>query len=727
MEPPVTEVALRRSTRKRSAVAVEKGQSPPASPKRRKVDTTSLVLAPAFAAESVDVVQCIGYFKELGLASAVRVWVLEITGGNIGAGTASEAGNGVGIGVVGTGAQGGKAVVPSLIWQNDHATATRHLAKCYRSIRRLECVHTLQFIGTILESWTARPFSIARDVWNNKLRNADPRVFLTEDRQTGNEGDGGVSGGRRIRWAAAGAAGWTENGNGGREPLHPYVEDVFYIPLQRRVLIHRDSKSPIPIFALADGHGGRYAAEWFIKRLPARVKELLVNHKEWNFDDESHRRDLSAALQDTFIQMDREFCNNRKAEYEAFQQRKTSPNSKFNTSNSTTPWDDGCTLNLVVIMDGWFISAHVGDSRTVLGQARQAEAVEDERNILNDVYDMKFATTDHSPAHPERALAIHKAGGVFKEWKNTPPIPITFTSPDSTAKDEEPKLSYETIRALESARVFRPTTFVHPYGLPVKNLSLSDAMGDVTMKFPPALFSGKPDVEIVKFDPDERYVVLMASDGIWTYLKEDNGSYAECMSVLEAVGERHVWEASVSDGREDLWGAGDRTLQKLAASICARREGPFRDMFFEAEMWDDVSVIVVEIGEAGSDDINNAATPSGLQLANLESLTTLLGDDNGNTVKTSSDPPLSDSDNSDDPSQTEFTAPDATTPIYVPETPPCTLDVNEVSETEEELNADDDDHADDVSVDLSVSDDEERGVGGGILEERKGDDALGDG
>ncbi|KAJ3041021.1 hypothetical protein HK097_002404, partial [Rhizophlyctis rosea] len=36
--------------------------------------------------------------------------------------------------------------------------------------------------------------------------------------------------------------------------------------------------------------------------------------------------------------------------------------------------------------------------------------------------------------------------------------------------------------------------------------------------------------------------------------------------------------------------------------LCARREGPFGEEFFQAEVWDDVSAVVVEVGVGGAKD-----------------------------------------------------------------------------------------------------------------------------
>ncbi|KAJ3029632.1 hypothetical protein HK097_005742, partial [Rhizophlyctis rosea] len=511
MDQSTSQTLLRRSKRKRTPAQ----PSPPKSSfslsnsKRRKLNSSPNNPASALPSENIDVLGCTHYLRKLGLEEVVEVWVDEIF----------EKGNGAVLGgILREEVEGdrkeGTEIYPERIWPEDKEEAKRMLTKCYRSMRILECTRALRCVERVLAGWNEDSSEGALGVWEELCRR-DPRVFADDDYLSG-EGQEVLGGGRPVTWAAAGVRGWTDGAEGQRNALHPDLEDVLYIPTQHNPYLHTVGDASFRIFALADGHGGRGAAEWFIKRVPLQVKEVLSSQSAWNLDNEVERNRLSDELKKAFLALDTEFCDMRKADYEAYKSSKRSPNADA-PAVTTAPDDDGCTLNVVLLSDDWFISAHVGDSRTVLAKL--------DSTTNGSSYSVEFATVDHSPSHPEKALAVHNAGGVFRETRTSPIIPITVEASDADSKSQKKvtRLSYQTIRALESARVFRPPQFFHPYGLPIKNMSLSDAMGDLTMKFPPALFSGLPDVEFIKLDPSADYVILVASDGVWTYMKEEKG------------------------------------------------------------------------------------------------------------------------------------------------------------------------------------------------------------
>lgn len=67
------------------------------------------------------------------------------------------------------------------------------------------------------------------------------------------------------------------------------------------------------------------------------------------------------------------------------------------------PLDDGCTLALNILVDGWLVNCNVGDSRTCLAY-RPAQSFS---------WSTIFASEDHSLAHADLAHHIVESGGEF--------------------------------------------------------------------------------------------------------------------------------------------------------------------------------------------------------------------------------------------------------------------------------------------------------------------------
>ncbi|KAJ3215765.1 hypothetical protein HDU67_010335, partial [Dinochytrium kinnereticum] len=397
----------------------------------------------------------------------------------------------------------------------------------------------------------------------------------------------GVGGGVEVSWGAAGVLGWKFGRNGRLEPLHTEIEDLVSIPPSLSpITLTQDPTHPItltdstcPIFALADGHGGREASQWFLDRIPTRIRERIStiltswsNNKPhhsshpsspptrlgdfWaDLEDPRKRSDLCQGVSEGVRDLDREFCDRR---LEEVREGRPVP-------------DDGATMALVCVLPGgrWMLVAHVGDSRVAVassqGSSLQGSTLGEEgggtpersrssrsktctpvKRGRMDGVDLLHVTGDHAVFHSRKARACHLSQAVFRTSRNDPPIPFPENVPVSTDA---------VITSLINARVFRPESFVDlfadtPNGGTIKSLAMSDALGDLVMKVDPRIFEGSPDVMMLRVPSCRGVGIVIASDGVWGALeKEERGVTSlsgglEVVSVMERVLEaligRHV-------------------------------------------------------------------------------------------------------------------------------------------------------------------------------------------
>jgi len=225
--------------------------------------------------------------------------------------------------------------------------------------------------------------------------------------------------------------------------LHDAMEDVEWTsePFQ-----HPISGLPCWILILADGHGGVGAPTFFLNRLRELVKPVLTS-REWDFDKVEDRNEFSNTVRSLYSSMDDEYVNSKKLEYLAWReavasestatllQSATSPPAgsapmpPAGTAASKKPVDDGCTLILNCVYNGYLVNVNVGDSRTVLG--RQPRPLPNQPSVQpspavslsssssstasnlflpKQKWTLYFASVDHSPSHPENALWVSKHG-----------------------------------------------------------------------------------------------------------------------------------------------------------------------------------------------------------------------------------------------------------------------------------------------------------------------------
>lgn len=164
------------------------------------------------------------------------------------------------------------------------------------------------------------------------------------------------------------------------------------------------------------------------------------------------------------------------------------------------PLDDGCTLVVNVLCDGWLVNCNVGDSRTTLAVRR------------NELFTWStvFASEDHSLAHADLVHHIVDCGGEFID--------------DTTGRPKTVRIPQAFYHALRKSRVrCKPDVAANNIGVPTERaLNLGAAMGDLLFKLQrdrPVIRS-EPDVTFTRLPDEGKCLLLMATDGLFNYLPE---------------------------------------------------------------------------------------------------------------------------------------------------------------------------------------------------------------
>ena len=97
---------------------------------------------------------------------------------------------------------------------------------------------------------------------------------------------------------------------------------------------------------VADGHGGRDAAVWFTAKISKDITDV-ISSRDWDFAVESQRSEFRLKIQQLYKRVDQDFCDERKADWKT----------------GTSKRDDGCTMAVCLVYNGWFININIGDSK----------------------------------------------------------------------------------------------------------------------------------------------------------------------------------------------------------------------------------------------------------------------------------------------------------------------------------------------------------------------------
>ncbi|KAI9209340.1 phosphatase 2C-like domain-containing protein [Polychytrium aggregatum] len=298
------------------------------------------------------------------------------------------------------------------------------------------------------------------------------------------------------------------------------------------------------LFILADGHGGVDAARFFVSRARELVTQLLQS-QPWNFELASDRTYFESCVGTIFQSMDTEFCKTKIEEY-----RKWIELYSPELPKETRPIDDGCTLVVNVIHGGWLVNCNVGDSRTIVITSSPQKSARTEPSFLMPSFPQRlpspsptnasgwspiFASDDHNMTHPEKLFHIYKNGGEFVTSAGVL-RQVEIIDPTSVSATGQPQRRIYT--ELNGSRIYRRLTpEIQRVGVSNRRtLNLTATMGDLVFKVEPAVLSVQPDVDFVRLQSDQDYVVIVATDGVWDHMRVqgEGGNHA----IAEYIGSR---------------------------------------------------------------------------------------------------------------------------------------------------------------------------------------------
>jgi len=70
----------------------------------------------------------------------------------------------------------------------------------------------------------------------------------------------------------------------------------------------------------------------------------------------------------------------------------------------------------------------------------------------------------------------------------------------------------------------------------MRTLNMGATMGDLLFKIEPAVLSNEPDVTFNKLNSNKDYLLVIATDGVWDYLKYDYSVTQMNNNLLEFLG-----------------------------------------------------------------------------------------------------------------------------------------------------------------------------------------------
>lgn len=319
-----------------------------------------------------------------------------------------------------------------------------------------------------------------------------------------------------ITHACRQEAGYKTLPTGYSASIHPENEDVS----------HTEDR----LFILADGHGGKQAPDWFVKEARIRFASML----DRQLDNEDERTIFTKECTHIFQVMDEDYLEIKRTEYQAFL-----------SNTGPKPIDDGCTLNISIISNGWLINMNVGDSRAVLGvclknkllaaplpiqnyqhkYAAHTFSIQPSSSTNKTSISTLFASCDHNMTHPHKINHIAEKNGAF--ITNTSPIKFHRIQPPSTR-------AHRPYSELIGARIYIPHSPL-PYLSNRRTLNLSSTMGDLLFK--PTL-SSIPDIRFVKLEKGIKHLLCMGTDGVWDHLQTQSSQDLQNSEFLNHIHEQ---------------------------------------------------------------------------------------------------------------------------------------------------------------------------------------------
>jgi len=303
-----------------------------------------------------------------------------------------------------------------------------------------------------------------------------------------------------IVWSVSNEQGYRKR-NGEKTNLHEKCEDMHWPHRNENSFsrVHPINGKSIKMYILADGHGGHEAPQIFLARACAACFKVIED-KDWDLSKSEQEVELRNLITDTFISLDKQFCDEKVKEYEEYNR---------NGRQGKKPIDDGCTLIVNIVYDGYLINANTGDSRTILGSKKEKTHF-----LHKKTYEFSpvFSSLDQSPDHPEKAYNVSRNGGIFLSSGGIP-----RKRPNIEPFEKRGMVTYPE---LVGTRIYRPSNKrIEELGINhLMTLNMGGSMGDLLFKIEPAVISCRPDVSVIKIDKSVDNMLLIATDGIWDHL-----------------------------------------------------------------------------------------------------------------------------------------------------------------------------------------------------------------
>ncbi|ORX45956.1 protein serine/threonine phosphatase 2C [Piromyces finnis] len=368
---------------------------------------------------------------------------------------------------------------------------------------------------------------------------------------------------RDIKWSVATERGYEKGPNNSRKPIHNYMEDFHFPTLDDKnaaVHTHPVSGLPVYIWLLADGHGGHEAPQFFIKEMRTAMEDV-VNFHDWNWEKKEECQLFERFIKDKYKEVDKKFCDMKTEQFKTW---------KAGDFKGEKPLDDGCTFIVNIIYKNMHINCNVGDSRTVLGKRENIK-----RTIFShreNVWSQVFGSRDHAPELSDMAYHISQNGGIFLNQNGSKRIHGSIVSPQ--------KRGTKPYSDLVGTRIYRAVNDnITDIGISnMRTLNMGATMGDLLFKIEPAVLSNEPDVTFNKLNANKDYLLVIASDGVWDYLKYDYSATQMNNNLLEFLGlsmsawcqKKKAAEGGKVDKKNNLSEISPEILEDIAKVIVQR-------------------------------------------------------------------------------------------------------------------------------------------------------------
>jgi serine/threonine protein phosphatase PrpC len=379
-----------------------------------------------------------------------------------------------------------------------------------------------------------------------------------------------------IVWSVSNEQGYRKKNNE-KVNLHEKCEDFHWPRRDDNTFkrVHPINGKAIQMYILADGHGGHQAPQVFLARSCAACFKVMED-KDWNLTKSEHQDELRKLLTDTYITLDKQFCEEKIKEYEEYNK---------NGRQGPKPIDDGCTLIVNIIYDGYLINVNTGDSRTVLGTKKEKSHFLHKKTYE---YVPVFSSLDQSPDHPEKAYNVSHNGGIFLSSGGIP-----RKRPNIEPFEKRGMVTYPE---LVGSRIYRPSNKrIEELGINhLMTLNMGGSMGDLLFKIEPAVISCRPDVSFVKIDQSTDNILLIATDGIWDHLIWQEPD-RQNEKVMNYISKQLSEESEISE----------EILKKLSSKLIKRENNI--ELYDPRQRYDDCTAFLVFI-PAGSEKENSEAS-----------------------------------------------------------------------------------------------------------------------